>query len=172
MKAGDRKSYNDWTRKVMARQTREHRHKKRIVRTLIFPTVLYLYETWTMTKKMEKRSTHVRCGYGARCKEYYGRRRRLMKVYAWQSGLETEGSWIRVNKFQFHKNNRFFRANFRRISIFRQFHNKFIFFRQLKKIRFQEFRFFTQFKKKFRVSRNSSIFYRQFHTKNRFFRAN
>src|SRR6218665_3352204 len=32
----------------MARQTREHRHKKRIVRTLIF-------ETWTMTKKMEKK---------------------------------------------------------------------------------------------------------------------
>src|SRR6218665_704241 len=25
----------------MARQTREHRHKKRIMRTLIFPTVLY-----------------------------------------------------------------------------------------------------------------------------------
>ena len=29
--------------------------KKRIVRTLIFPTVLYGCETWTMTKKMEKR---------------------------------------------------------------------------------------------------------------------
>lgn len=39
----------------MARQTREHRHKKRIVRTLIFPTVLYGCETWTMTKKMEKK---------------------------------------------------------------------------------------------------------------------
>src|SRR6218665_387413 len=37
--------------------------KKRIVRALIFPTVLYGCETWTMTKKMEKRSTHVRCGY-------------------------------------------------------------------------------------------------------------
>src|SRR6218665_2279174 len=60
----------------MARQTREHRHKKKIVRTLIFPTVLYGCETWTMTKKMEKRSTHVRCGYGGRCKEYHGRRRR------------------------------------------------------------------------------------------------
>src|SRR6218665_781332 len=55
MKGGNRKSYNDWTRKVMARQTREHRHKKRIVRTLIFPTVLYSCETWTMTKKMEKK---------------------------------------------------------------------------------------------------------------------
>src|SRR6218665_2751127 len=41
--------------KVMARQTHEHRHKKRIVRTLIFPTVLYGCETWTMTKKMEKK---------------------------------------------------------------------------------------------------------------------
>src|SRR6218665_3354108 len=39
----------------MARQTREHKHKKRIVRTLIFPTVLYGCETWTMTKKMEKK---------------------------------------------------------------------------------------------------------------------
>src|SRR6218665_4088341 len=39
----------------MARQTREHRHKKRIVRTLIFPKVLYGCETWTMTKKMEKK---------------------------------------------------------------------------------------------------------------------
>src|SRR6218665_388575 len=56
--------------------------KKRIVKTLIFLTVLYGCETWTMTKKMEKRSTHVRCGYGGRCKEYHGRRRRLMKVYA------------------------------------------------------------------------------------------
>src|SRR6218665_3290129 len=39
----------------MARQTHEHRHKKRIVRILIFPTVLYGCETWTMTKKMEKK---------------------------------------------------------------------------------------------------------------------
>src|SRR6218665_3079807 len=39
----------------MARQTHKHRHKKRIVRTLIFPTVLYGSETWTMTKKMEKK---------------------------------------------------------------------------------------------------------------------
>ena len=29
--------------------------KKRIVRTLIFPIVLYGCETWTMTKKMEKK---------------------------------------------------------------------------------------------------------------------
>ena len=29
--------------------------KKRIVRTLIFPTVLYGCETWTLTKKMEKK---------------------------------------------------------------------------------------------------------------------
>ena len=39
----------------MARQTREHRRKKRIVRTLILLTVLYGCETWTMTKKMEKK---------------------------------------------------------------------------------------------------------------------
>src|SRR6218665_151106 len=58
--------------------------KKRIVRTLIFLTVLYGCETWTMTKKRVKRSTHVRCGYGRRCKEYHGWRRRLMKVYAWR----------------------------------------------------------------------------------------
>lgn len=43
----------------MARQTREHRHKKRIVRTLIFPTVLYGCETWTMTKKMEKKDQRM-----------------------------------------------------------------------------------------------------------------
>src|SRR6218665_2861046 len=55
MKGGDRKSYNDWVRKVMARQTHEHRHKKRIVRTLIFPTVLYGCERWTMTKKIGKK---------------------------------------------------------------------------------------------------------------------
>src|SRR6218665_3245140 len=29
--------------------------KKRIVKSLIFPTVLYGCETWTMTKKMEKK---------------------------------------------------------------------------------------------------------------------
>src|SRR6218665_835823 len=39
----------------MARQTREHKHEKRIVRTLIFPTVQYGCETWTMTKKMDKK---------------------------------------------------------------------------------------------------------------------
>src|SRR6218665_2973325 len=39
----------------MARQTCEHRHKKRIVRTLIFQTVLYGCETCTMTKKMEEK---------------------------------------------------------------------------------------------------------------------
>ena len=39
----------------MARQTREHKHEKRIVRTLIFLTVLYGCETWTMTQKMEKK---------------------------------------------------------------------------------------------------------------------
>ena len=50
---------HDWIRKVMARQTREHRHKKRIVRTLIFPTVLYGCETWTMTKKMEKKDQRM-----------------------------------------------------------------------------------------------------------------
>src|SRR6218665_1355048 len=42
-------------RKDMARQTREHTNEKRIVRSLIFPTVLYGCETWTMTKKMEKK---------------------------------------------------------------------------------------------------------------------
>src|SRR6218665_1257222 len=55
MKGGNRKSYNDWIRKVMARQTREHKHEKRVVRTLIFPRVLDGCETWTMTKKMEKK---------------------------------------------------------------------------------------------------------------------
>ena len=39
----------------MARQTRELKHEKGIVRTLIFPTVLYGCEMWTMTKKMEKK---------------------------------------------------------------------------------------------------------------------
>src|SRR6218665_3644625 len=39
----------------MARQTHEHRHKKRIVRILIFKTVVYGCETWTMTKKMAKK---------------------------------------------------------------------------------------------------------------------
>src|SRR6218665_3044255 len=57
--------------------------KKIIVRTLIFPTVLYGCETWTMTKKMEKRSMHAKYGYGGRCKEYHGRRKRPMTVYAW-----------------------------------------------------------------------------------------
>ena len=46
---------NDWIRKVMARQTREHKHEKSIVRSLIFPKVLYGCETWTMTKKTEKK---------------------------------------------------------------------------------------------------------------------
>ena len=55
MKGGDRKSYNDWTRRNIARQTREHRYKERIMRSLIFPTVLYACETWTMTKKMGKK---------------------------------------------------------------------------------------------------------------------
>src|SRR6218665_729151 len=45
--------------------------KKRIVRSLIFLTILYGCETWTMTKKMEKRSMRVRCGYGERCKKYH-----------------------------------------------------------------------------------------------------
>src|SRR6218665_2436800 len=58
--------------------------KESVMRSLIFPTVLYGCETWTMTEKMEKRSSHVRCEYGGRCKEYHGRRRRLMKVYAWR----------------------------------------------------------------------------------------
>jgi len=39
----------------MTRQTCEHRHEKRIVRSLIFPTVLYGCEMWTMTKTMEKK---------------------------------------------------------------------------------------------------------------------
>src|SRR6218665_2144643 len=39
----------------MARQTRELDTKKMISRTLIFPTVLYGCEMWTMTKKMEKK---------------------------------------------------------------------------------------------------------------------
>ena len=44
----------------MARQTREHKHEKMIVRTLIFPTVLYGCETWTMTKTMEKKDQRMR----------------------------------------------------------------------------------------------------------------
>src|SRR6218665_1186643 len=57
-------------------------------------------ETWTTTKKMEKKSTHVRCGYGGRCKEYHGRRRRLMKVYAWRgnSSIKLYVSGIRSGK--------------------------------------------------------------------------
>src|SRR6218665_1689646 len=39
----------------MARQTREHRQKKRIVRTLIFPTVLNGCETWTMSLRSSAR---------------------------------------------------------------------------------------------------------------------
>ena len=39
----------------MARQTREHKDEKTIVRTLVFPTVLYGCEMWAMTKKMEKK---------------------------------------------------------------------------------------------------------------------
>src|SRR6218665_128231 len=44
----------------MARQTREHRHKKKIVRTLIVPTVLYGCETRTMTKKNGKKDQRMR----------------------------------------------------------------------------------------------------------------
>src|SRR6218665_410730 len=55
MKGGDRKSYNDWTRRNIARQTREHRYKERIMRSLIFPTVLYACEMRTMTKKLGKK---------------------------------------------------------------------------------------------------------------------
>src|SRR6218665_3005237 len=33
-------------------------------------------------RKWKKRSMHVRCGYGGRCQEYHGRRKRPMKVYA------------------------------------------------------------------------------------------
>src|SRR6218665_430744 len=59
--------------------------KKGVMRSLIFPTVLYGCETWTTTKKMvKKRSMYVRCGYGGRCKEYHGRRKSPMKVYAWR----------------------------------------------------------------------------------------
>ena len=29
-KGGDRTSYNDWTRNIVARQTSEHRHEKRV----------------------------------------------------------------------------------------------------------------------------------------------
>ena len=52
MNCCDRKSDNDWTIKAMARQTGEHRNEKSIVRSLIFPTALHVYdcETWTMTK--------------------------------------------------------------------------------------------------------------------------
>jgi len=53
----------------MVRQTREHRHEKKDSEDTDF---LYGCETWTMTKKTEKRSTHVRCGYRG-CKIYHGR---------------------------------------------------------------------------------------------------
>ena len=51
--------------------------KKRLVMALIIPTVTYGSETWTMTKKWERRSTHVKRGYGGRCREYRGRRKEL-----------------------------------------------------------------------------------------------
>ena len=51
------------------------------------------------------------------------------------------------------------------------FSNNFDFFRQLKKFVFKNFDFWGNLKK-IRFSRKISIFYRQFHTKNRFFRAN
>jgi len=53
-----------WRDKHMSMET-----KKRIVGSLIFLTVLYGCEMWTMTKKMEKKSMYVRCGYGGRRKE-------------------------------------------------------------------------------------------------------
>ena len=37
LKTGNRKSYNDWTRKNMARQTREHRHEKKDSEITDFP---------------------------------------------------------------------------------------------------------------------------------------
>ena len=37
MKGGNRKSYNDWLRKVMARQTREHKHEKEDSKDTDFP---------------------------------------------------------------------------------------------------------------------------------------
>src|SRR5678816_263749 len=61
--------------------------KKRLMKALIIPTVTYGSETWTMTKKMKKRLTHVKCGYGGRCKEYHGWRKGLMIGYAWISEL-------------------------------------------------------------------------------------
>ena len=39
----------------MEGQTRNHKHKKRLVKAMIFPTVLYGCETWTLTKNLEKR---------------------------------------------------------------------------------------------------------------------
>ena len=67
----------------MARQTREQLSidtNKRIVRTLIFPTVLYGCETWTMTKKMEKKINA--------CEMWIWRKMQriswIMKVHAWR----------------------------------------------------------------------------------------
>src|SRR3984885_13739758 len=39
----------------MEGQTSQHRHQKRLVRAMIFLTVLYGCETWTMTKNLEKK---------------------------------------------------------------------------------------------------------------------
>src|ERR1043165_3213268 len=57
--------------------------KKRLVKALIIPTITYGSETWTMTKKMEKRLTHAKCTYGGRCREYHGSRKGPTTRCAW-----------------------------------------------------------------------------------------
>ena len=52
-----------WKDKYVSRET-----KKRLVRALIFPVVLYGCETWTKTQDMEKKiNAYTRCGFGERC---------------------------------------------------------------------------------------------------------
>ena len=39
----------------MERQTCQRKYKKRLMRAMIFPTILYGCETWTMTENFEKK---------------------------------------------------------------------------------------------------------------------
>ena len=39
---------------------------------------------------MEKRSTHVRCGYGRRCKEYHGRKKKTNQRLRLKIGVEED----------------------------------------------------------------------------------
>src|SRR6218665_2717236 len=61
------------------------------VRSLIFPTVLHDCETWTMTKRLEKRSTHVRCGYGGRLQRISRAEKRTNESVRVKIGIEEDG---------------------------------------------------------------------------------